>query len=341
MKKKIIPIWIIIILVLAVGAGVYKLDDGEEAVITRFGEFHKIEKGGGLKYMIPIIDRRYVIDTSEVKRMEFGYKIPSDISYSEDMQPYEESSFYEEDNLIDDAVMITGDENLVNVSTSIQYKIVNAKDYIFNVDDPRGTLEVVSVSTIRRSVANNTLDDVLADNKNAIMLEIREDLQKIADSYGLGIQITQVLLQNVNPPEEVDDAFKDIVRAQLDKESRINEAVSYENKIIPQAKGDAAKMISEAEAYKEKRINQAKGDVANFSQVYEQYKNNKDVSRTRLYLETMQRVLKDVDIVIAGKDGQTLKFLPLTNNSLFPSGNAGNKEEKAVETSNKIDNKEN
>ncbi len=309
MKKKIIPIWIFIILVLAIATGIYKLDDGEEAVITRFGEFHKTEKGGGLKYMIPIIDRRYVIDTSEVKRMEFGYEGVKSQSSEQLSANY--------DDITQDSLMITGDENLVNVSTSIQYKIVNAKDYIFNVDDPEGTLEVVSVSTIRRSVANNTLDDVLADNKNAIMLEIREDLQEIADSYGLGIQITQVLLQNVNPPAEVDDAFKDIVRAQLDKESKINEAVSYENRIIPQAKGDAAKLISEAEAYKEKRINQSKGDVANFSQVYEQYKNNKQVSRTRLYLETMQSVLKDVDIVIAGSDGQTLKFLPLTNNNIL------------------------
>ncbi len=309
MKKKIIPIWIFIILVLAIATGIYKLDDGEEAVITRFGEFHKTEKGGGLKYMIPIIDKRYVIDTSEVKRMEFGYEGVKSQSSEQLSATY--------DDITQDSLMITGDENLVNVSTSIQYKIVNAKDYIFNVDDPKGTLEVVSVSTIRRSVANNTLDDVLADNKNAIMLEIREDLQEIADSYGLGIQITQVLLQNVNPPAEVDDAFKDIVRAQLDKESKINEAVSYENRIIPQAKGDAAKLIAEAEAYKEKRINQSKGDVANFSQVYEQYKNNKQVSRTRLYLETMQTVLKDVDIIIAGSDGQTLKFLPLTNNNIL------------------------
>ncbi len=317
MKKKIIPLWILIIVIFAIATGIFKLDDGEEAVITRFGQYHKTEKGGGLKYMIPIIDKRYVIDTSEVKRMEFGYA-----GDKENTMSYESSygnALY--DDITQDSLMITGDENLVNVSTSIQYKIVNAKDYIFNVDDPRGTLEVVSVSTIRRSVANNTLDDVLADNKNAIMLEIREDLQEIADSYGLGIQITQVLLQNVNPPAEVDDAFKDIVRAQLDKESRINEAVSYENKILPQAKGDAAKLVSEAEAYKEKRKNQAIGDVANFSQVYEQYKNNKAVSRTRLYLETMQAVLKDVDIVIAGKGGQTLKFLPLTNNGILNPSN--------------------
>lgn len=310
MKKKVGPIWVLAILFFFIATGVYKLDDGEEAVITRFGEYLKTEKGGGLKYMIPIVDSRYIINTAEVKRMEFGYEGVK----SQTSEGLNESSY---EDITQDSLMITGDENLVNVSTSIQYRIVNAKDYIINVDDPTGTLEVVSVSTIRRSVANNSLDDVLADNKNAIMQEIREDLQKIADSYGLGIQITQVLLQNVNPPAEVDDAFKDIVRAQLDKESRINEAVSYENKIIPQAKGDAAKLVAEAESYKEKRINQAKGDVANFEQVYLQYKDNKTVSRTRLYLETMQSVLKDVDIVIAGSDGQTIKFLPLTGGKLF------------------------
>ncbi len=303
MKKWMVLIWIVIVVAGVLVGGIYKLEDGEESVVTRFGEFNRTEVGGGLKWMIPIAEKRYVINTSRVRRMEFGYKTLN------------ESNLDSEDSYADiasDSLMITGDENIVNVMTSIQYRITNAKDYLFNVDDQEGTLNVVAVSTIRRSVANNKLDDVLADNKNAIMQEIRTDLQSIADSYGLGIQITQVLLQDVYPPEEVDDAFKDIVRAQLDKESRINEAMSYENKIIPEAKGDAAKQISQAEAYKAKRINEAKGDVASFSQVYDKYKYNKNVTRTRLYLETLQKVLGDVDIVISDGDGQMLKFLPLS-----------------------------
>lgn len=302
MKKWMVPIWLLVIIGIVLAGGVYKLEDGEEAVILRFGDYDRTEVGGGLKWMIPVADKRYVINTSQVRRMEFGYKTVDEGNLAS------EDSY---EDIASDSLMITGDENIVNVMTSIQYRIVNAKDYIINVNEPENTLNVVAVSTIRRSVANNELDDVLADNKNAIMQEIRDDLQSISDDYGLGVQITQVLLQDVDPPKEVDDAFKDIVRAQLDKESRINEAVSYENKIIPQAKGDAAKAISGAEAYREKRINEAKGDVASFKQIYAKYKNDKAVTRTRLYLETMQQVLGKVDIVIAKDNGQMLKFLPL------------------------------
>ncbi len=302
MKKYYFIIVVLVVAILLVFNGVYKLQDGEEAVITRFGKYHTTVVGGGLKWKIPIVDTKYIINTAEVRRMEFGYST----TVEGDTKRYAEYR-----DIIEDKLMITGDENLVNVMTSIQYRIVNTKDYLFNVDDPATTLYIVAVSTIRRSVANNELDDVLADNKNAIMQEIKTDLQQICDSYGLGVQITQVLLQDVDPPEQVDDAFKDIVRAQLDKESKINEAVSYENRIIPEAKGLASKKISEAEAYRANRINMAKGDVANFEQVYEKYKDAKKITRTRMYLETMAEILKDVEIYITKEDGNTLKFLPL------------------------------
>lgn len=296
----------VIILLVIIGIiaynGIYKLEDGEEAVITRFGKYHTTVVGGGLKWKIPLVDTKYIINTAEVRRLEFGYRTTE----SGDTDRYAKYQ-----DIIEDSLMITGDENLVNVTASIQYRIVNAEEYLFNVDDQLGSLNIVSVSTIRRSVANNSLDDVLADNKNTIMQEIKLDLQEICDSYGFGIQITQVLLQDVDPPDEVDDAFKDIVRAQLDKESKINEAVSYENRVIPEAKGLASKQISEAEAYRSNRINMAKGDVASFLQVYEKYKDAKQVTRTRMYLETMAAILKDVQIYIANEDGNTLKFLPL------------------------------
>lgn len=298
----------VIILIVIIGIiaynGIYKLEDGEEAVISRFGKYHTTVVGGGLKWKIPLVDTKYIINTAEVRRLEFGYRTT---------EAGDTDRYAKYQDIIEDSMMITGDENLVNVTASIQYRIVNAKDYLFNVDDQLGTLNIVSVSTIRRSVANNSLDDVLADNKNAIMQEIKTDLQEICDSYGFGIQVTQVLLQDVDPPEEVDDAFKDIVRAQLDKESKINEAISYENRIIPEAKGLASKQISEAEAYRSNRINMAKGDVANFLQVYDKYKDAKQVTRTRMYLETMAEILKDVQIFIADEDGNTLKFLPLDN----------------------------
>ncbi|MCK8058743.1 MULTISPECIES: FtsH protease activity modulator HflK [unclassified Fusibacter] len=296
--------FIIVLVIVGVIAanGIYKLEDGEQAVITRFGEFLKNETQSGLKWKIPVVDQKYVIRVSELRRMEFGY-VTTDSGGTNRYAEYQD--------ITSDSLMITGDENLVNVTASIQYKISNAKDYLFNVDDQLGTLNIIAVSTIRRSVANNSLDDVLADNKFAIMQEIRTDLQQICDDYKLGVQITDVLLQDVDPPAEVDDAFKDIVRAQLDKESKINEAISYENQIIPEAKGLASKLISDAEAYKAERISEAKGDVASFNAVYEKYVDAKEVTRTRLYLETMAEILKNVEIFVTKEDGNTLKFLPL------------------------------
>mgnify|MGYP001355675672 CR=1 FL=1 len=298
----------IVLVLIAIGlissSGIYMLQDGEKAVITRFGAYLKTEETGGLKWKVPFIDQRYIVNTEQVRRLEFGFR-----TISEGDTSRESSS----EDITGDSLMITGDENLVHVTASIQYSITSIRDYLFNVDDQESTLNIVSVSAIRRSVANNTLNDVLTDNKSGIMQEIKTDLQKICDNYGMGVRIIEVALQDVNPPAEVDDAFKDITRAQLDKEAKINEASSYQNKVIPEAKGQASKLISEAEAYREDRINRAKGDVANFNQIYAKYVNSKNVTRTRMYLETMAEVLKNAEIYITQEDGNTLKFLPLQN----------------------------
>jgi membrane protease subunit HflK len=287
--------------------GIYTLQDGETAVITRLGEYIKTEDQAGLKWKIPVIDQKYVVNTQQQRRMEFGY-VTTD--------PGSSGRYAEYDDVAMDSTMITGDENLVDVTASIQYKIINPQDYLFNVDDQLGTLNVIAIATIRRSIANNELDDILTVKKSEISLEIKNDLQEICERYGLGIKITDVLLQDVDPPQEVDAAFKDIAQAQLDKESRINEAKSFENQVIPAAKGEASKLVSEAEAYKAQRVSEAEGDVANFNQVYEKYKDAVDVTRTRLYLETMAEILKDVEIFITKEDGNTLKFLPLQQGGL-------------------------
>lgn len=282
--------------------GIYTLQSGQEAVITRFGELIRTEDQAGLKWKIPLIEQKYMVNVAEVRRMEFGF---SSGAVSEDQK------LIAFDSRLNDSLMLTGDENLVNVETIIQFKIISSEDFLFNVDDPFGTLQVVTVSTIRRSVANNTLDEVLTENKVGIQQEIREDLQTICDEYGLGVQITAVQLQDVSPPEEVNDAFQDIARAKLDKESKTNEAQSYENKVIPEARGEASKLISEAEAYKEERVKRANGDVANFNKIYEKYILGKQVTRTRMYLETIEEVFPNMEIYITGDGDNTLKFLPL------------------------------
>jgi len=296
-------LFLVILLAAVAYNGVYTIESGEETVITRFGEYARTETQAGLKWKIPLVEQKYTVNVAEIRRMEFGF------TTTKDVEPGSLLSY--DTSLSNDPLMLTADENLVNVETIVQFRVSDSKKFLFNVDDQFGTLNTVAVSTIRRSIANNVLDEVLTDNKVGIQQEIRDDLQGICDNYGIGLQITAVQLQDVYPPEEVDDSFKDISRAKADKESKINEAVSYENKVIPDARGEASKLISEAEAYKEDRIRRANGDVANFNAVYEKYVLGKEVTRKRLYIETLEDVLPGKEIYIVGDDGNTLKFLPL------------------------------
>jgi len=296
-------LFLLILLAAVAYNGVYTIESGEETVVTRFGEYARTETQAGLKWKIPLVEQKYTVNVAEIRRMEFGF------TTTKDVEPGSLLSY--DTSLSNDPLMLTADENLVNVETIVQFRVSDSKKFLFNVDDQLGTLNTVAVSTIRRSIANNVLDEVLTDNKVGIQQEIRDDLQGICDNYGIGLQITAVQLQDVYPPEEVDDSFKDISRAKADKESKINEAVSYENKVIPDARGEASKLISEAEAYKEDRIRRANGDVANFNAVYEKYVLGKEVTRKRLYIETLEEVLPGKEIYIVGDDGNTLKFLPL------------------------------
>ncbi|MFZ7131289.1 MAG: FtsH protease activity modulator HflK [Eubacteriales bacterium] len=302
MRKSMILVLLILVAVVVYN-GIYTIESGEETVVTRFGEYARTETQAGLKWKIPLVEQKYTVNVAEIRRMEFGF------TTTKDVEPGSLLSY--DTSLSNDPLMLTADENLVNVETIVQFRISDSKKFLFNVDDQFGTLNTIAVSTIRRSIANNVLDEVLTDNKVGIQQEIRDDLQGICDNYGIGLQITAVQLQDVYPPEEVDDSFKDISRAKADKESKINEAVSYENKVIPDARGEASKLISEAEAYKEDRIRRANGDVANFNAVYEKYVLGKEVTRKRLYIETLEEVLPGKEIYIVGDDGNTLKFLPL------------------------------
>jgi len=302
LRKSMILVLLILVAVVVYN-GIYTIESGEETVVTRFGEYARTETQAGLKWKIPLVEQKYTVNVAEIRRMEFGF------TTTKDVEPGSLLSY--DTSLSNDPLMLTADENLVNVETIVQFRISDSKKFLFNVDDQFGTLNTIAVSTIRRSIANNVLDEVLTDNKVGIQQEIRDDLQGICDNYGIGLQITAVQLQDVYPPEEVDDSFKDISRAKADKESKINEAVSYENKVIPDARGEASKLISEAEAYKEDRIRRANGDVANFNAVYEKYVLGKEVTRKRLYIETLEEVLPGKEIYIVGDDGNTLKFLPL------------------------------
>lgn len=284
-------------------SGLYTVGSGEEAVVLRFGKHVDTVSNAGLNWHIPApVDKVHKVHIGEVRRIEFGYMTESPGDTSE-VPVYSEVPVQ--------SLMLTGDENLVNVEVAIQYRVIDSPNYLFNVHNQPGTIEAAAVSSIRRAVASHDLDSVLTDNKFGIQQEIKDDLQAICNNYNIGVSILAVELQSVYPPSEVDEAFKDVTNAREDRNSYINEAQSYVNDKIPTARGNAAEMVNQAVAYKEKRIAEAKGDVANFLQILEQYESGKEVTRTRMYLETLEEVLPGIEKYIMDENGNVLRFLPL------------------------------
>jgi membrane protease subunit HflK len=212
--------------------------------------------------------------------------------------------------------MLTGDEQIIDAQIIVQYKIKDAADYLFNVrnlEGSQGTIKDAAEVALRQVVGQRPIDDVLIKEKLQVEIDIRTLLQEIVDGYESGIRITEVKLQTVQPPKEVASAFSDVVSAKEDKEKLIQEAQGYKEDIIPKARGQARSIVLEAEGYKEEKIKRAQGDVAKFLAVLKEYEKAKDVTRKRLYLETMEKVLPGIKkFIIDSETGEgLLKLLPL------------------------------
>jgi len=297
--KTLIPIVLAVIFGLILATGFYTVDSGEEAVVLRFGKHVETVVTSGLKWKVPLIDTVWKIKVSEVRRLEFGFRTIKGGASAEYQEVQQES------------LMLTGDENLVNVETIVQYRIVDIEDFLFQINDGEAALRVTAESIIRRVIANHPLDAALTENKFGIQQEIRDDLQSISEKYNLGIMITAVQLQDVYPPDEVNASFRDVASAREDRASFINQSQTYANEVIPRARGNAAEALNKAEGFKEQRVSEATGDVAMFNEIFAQYKLGKQVTRTRLYLEVLEEILPGMQLYIMNEDGNTVKWLPL------------------------------
>lgn len=304
--KYLIPVLTLLLGIwLLTGVYTLKSDGGEQAVLTEFGRYVRTIEEAGLRWHLPYpIQQVEIVKADVIRTLELGYR-------TQQVGGAAQQSTYV--SVPEESLMITGDENLVHTESVIQYRIKNVHDYLFNVNNAFEALKIAAESSVRRVVANHILNDVLTDQKDVIQSEIREDLQKICDEYELGIEITKVALQAVNSPPEVEDAFNDVIKAREDMNRFINEAQKKANEILPAAEAKAQEIINEANAYKEKRIAEANGDVQNFKQVLAKYVLGPEVTRTRMYLETMQEVLGKAKIYIMNDNGDTLRFLPLEN----------------------------
>ena len=301
---RFVPVVVIIVIVLiTVFTSYYTVKQDELGVVTRFGKFNRVtEPGLHLKFPFGI-EQVQKPRVRHIFKEEFGFRT---------VKPGVRS-VYEEREFFDESLMLCGDLNCALVEWVVQYKIKDPKDYLFNVRDPKKTIRDVSEAALRNIAGDSSVDEILTIRRIEINKEAQEMMQKMLDSYGLGVQIVTVKLQDVNPPEEVKPAFNEVNEAKQDRERFINEAWQEYNRVVPRAKGEAKKMIQMAKAYAIERVNMAKGEAKRFLSVWEEYNKAKDVTRRRIYLETMNEILPRIGRTIIIDETQTgvLPLLPL------------------------------
>lgn len=292
-----ISLLLLVAVVLWLGSGFYIVDEGRRGVETRFGAYISTTQPG-LNWRFPTpIDQVQIVDVQNVQVVEVGYR--SGGRQGVGSVPRE-------------ALMLTKDENIVDVRLAVQYQVKNASDYVFNVVNPTATLKQATEAAERGVIGHSTMDFILTEGRSEIVAEIQNEIQKVMDSYKSGVIITTVNLQDAQPPEQVQGAFEDAIKAREDKQRFINEAEAYANEVVPVARGRASRKVQEAEAYKEKVIAFANGEVSRFSQLLKEYKKAPEVTRKRIYLESIEQVLsKSSTVMIDTKSSNNLLYLPL------------------------------
>ncbi len=295
----------LVVLLLVANSSYYTVEANEEGVVLRFGKF--LERvPPGLHFKLPLgIDQVKKVKTAFTFKEEFGFRTLKAGRRTE-YAPIGS-------DMLKEALMVTGDLNMAQVEWIVQYRIENPYKYLFRMRDPEGTLRDVSESIMREVVGDMTVTEVLTEKRSEINTLVKKGLQEALDSYDAGIRITQVILQDVNPPGPVKEAFDDVNKAQQEREKTINEARQAYNKAVPLAKGDALKMIQEAQGYAIDRVNRALGDVARFSALLAEYKKAPEVTGYRLYMETMEKVLAGLQkrVILDEDAGKVLPLLDL------------------------------
>lgn len=298
----------IVILFILVMSSFFVVDQTEQAVVLRFGKYNRIV-GPGLQTKLPLgIDRNFNIPTRVVQTMTFG-QATVDQNYSGLFMNTPSGSSAGE------SIMLTGDLNIVDVQWIIQYRIEDPAKWLFNVQERDKTIRDISQSVINQLVGDLPILAIMSSERTSIEIESQERMQKAFDSYNLGVRVVTVKLQNIVPPVgEVQDAFEDVNKAIQDMNRLINEGKQQYNQEIPRAQGEASQQIQVAEGYAAERVNNAQGDVARFSAVLEAYSMSKDITARRLYIETMEEILRKADAgTLTLIDRELDNFLPISN----------------------------
>jgi len=300
------PIGLILIILLLVwlASGLYRVGPDEQGVVLRFGKFIKTTQPG-LHYHIPLpVETVQTPKVTKVNRIDIGFRSERDSGFSTGGGVAD---------VPQESLMLTGDENIVNIDFSVFWVIKDAGKFLFEIQDPEGTVKAAAETAMREVIAKSDIQPILTEGRAKIEVETQEIIQSILDEYQSGIQVTQVQTQKADPPDQVIDAFRDVQAARADMERSKNEAEAYANDVIPRARGEAAKIMQAAEAYKQQVVAASEGEASRFLSIFNEYEKAKEVTQERMYLETMEKVLADIDKVIIEKNAGSgvVPYLPL------------------------------
>lgn len=319
---RIIGLLSFVALLLWIASGIFTVNAKEEGVVLRFGKYVRTVSPG-LNYHLPApIEKVIKLRVTDRYKEEIGYRSSS------------VSNRFQRGNKRE-ILMLTGDENIVDVNFEVQWQISDARKFLFNIYDPRSTIRNTAESAMREVVGTTPINDILSEGRTEAQLRTKDLLQKVLNSYDAGVDIMEINMRAVPPSSAitiedivvdengntntvqvtstVDEAFKDVQAAKINKEETINKAIAYQNMVIPIARGNAQQMLQQAEGYRQKVIARAEGEAQRFLEIYNQYRNAPDVTRKRMYLETMENVFKDMDKIILGSNATqgTVPYLPL------------------------------
>jgi len=294
------------VLVLWGFSGFFRVEPDELGVVLRFGKQVR-EVQPGLNYHLPYpVEKVLTPKALRINKIDIGMRIVDDLRRGGTTTR----------DVPEESLMLTGDENIVDVDFSVLWKVkpTGVGDYLFNIQNPEGTVKAVAESAMREVVGRSEIQPILTGARQTIENAVQELMQRTLDHYGAGILVQQVQLQKVDPPSQVIDAFRDVQAARADLERAINEAQTYANRVVPEARGRVAQITQAAEAYKQQTVAEATGQTARFLKIFEQYKKAPDVTRERMYLETMERILSGTDKIILDSGGggsSVVPYLPL------------------------------
>ena len=276
--------------------GIYIIDPAERGVVLRFGAFQTSTTQGPHWHIPYPVESVYKVNVEQVRSAEIGFRNAQN-SYS--------------GGVSSESLMLTRDENMVDVKLAVQYKIADAQAYLFNVSNPEMTLSHVIQSVIRQVVGDNTMDHVLTTGRDQVAQEVKTASQALLNDYGLGLLITAVTMQDAQPPVQVKASFDDVVKAREDEQRYINEAKAYANDIVPKARGASQRLMAEAEAYKSQIVSKSEGEAYRFTQILNEYLKAPGVTKERLYRETLEEVLSSTNKVIVDSSANSLMYLPI------------------------------